>query len=460
MFLIIAFIATALMLLLVLRVGKSLLHPASLMLLAWLAAFGVHFVGLIDYEYEIMSQSTCMLVITALAVFTFGSLVPLRVQILRGRSKCENDSTSTVQTIVVIALLLGLAVYAVGIGSKWREVARGGYSLSDARVQHWDKAEKRAHTPITLAMAVTRPCSIFLAFSLPLYLQRKSRLALASIAAFGLLVIEGLSVGGRSFMAYAIIGSFFTAILVADRMYPWLFRSSYILNLMISWKTYVVGLTLFAIFYAFFVLFPVARNPRIVQHLDSYMRYHLGTSTHISPRVERLSKSLKRSDLRYFAYESRYLSSPLMRMNYLMNETDAKRWFFLGGNNFTLFSKVINLALQREGYSLRDVKSRIEASQPYGQNPWICGLMDVVVDFGLIGSLIFMLIFGWLSSCFYDTMLETGDQEQFIIQALLCICIVSFPFTSRFPSNVITLTSLMAVGLIAFRYVSPDTSRI
>lgn len=456
MFLIIAAIATALMLLLVLRAGNSLLHPAPLMLLAWLAGFGVTLAGLIDYEYEIMSQSTCLLIIVALAAFTFGSLLSLRIRIFPKRAEHESDVTSTVHQMMAVILLVGLAIYAVGIGTKWRSVARGGYSLSDARGQHWEQAEKRAHTPITLAMAVTRPCSIFLAFSLPLYWQRKSRLTFASLFAFGLLVIEGLSVGGRSFMAYAIIGSFFTAVLLADRKYPWLFRSSYIVNLMVNWKTYAVGITLASVFYGFFVIFPVARNPRIVQHLDQYIHIHLGTGTHISPRVERLSESLKRTDLRFFAYESRYLSSPLMRMNYLMNETDARRWFFLGGNNFTLFSKVINLALQREGYSLKEVKRRIEASQPYGQNPWICGLMDVVVDFGLAGSIIFMILFGWLSSSFYHAMLSTGDQERFVIQALLCICIVSFPFTSRFPSNVITLTSLMSLGLIAIRYVSLD----
>ena len=459
MFLIIASIATALMLLLVFRAGNSLLHPASLMLLAWLLGFGVHLAGMIDYEYDVISQSTCLLIVVALAAFTFGSLVPLRIRIFPQRLGSESGSTSTVRQIIAIVLLFGLAVYAVGIGSKWRSVARGGYSLSDAREQHWEQAESRSHTPVTLAMAVTRPCAIFLAFSLAVYWQQKSPMTFASLASIGLLVVEGFSVGGRSFMAYAIIGSFFTAVLLADRRYPWIFRSSYILNLMISWRTYAVSLAFFTIFYGFFVLFPVARNPRIVQHLDQYVHFHLGTGTHISPRIDRLSKSLNRSELRFFAYESRYLSSPLMRMNYLMNETDAKTWFFLGGNNFTLFSKLVNLVFQREGYSLKEVKKKIEVSQPYGQNPWICGLMDVVVDFGVIGSIVFMVLFGWLSTCLYDSMMSTGDQERFVIQALLCICIVSFPFTSRFPSNVITLTSLMAVGLIAIRYVSLVTLR-
>ena len=85
--------------------------------------------------------------------------------------------------------------------------------------------------------------------------------------------------------------------------------------------------------------------------------------------------------------------------------------------------------------------------------------MDVVVDFGIVGTVIFMFVFGCLSTGLYTTLLETGHQERFVIQALLSICIVSFPFTSRFPSNVITLTSLMAISLIAIRYVSLLPSR-
>ena len=182
MFLIIAFISTAFMLLLVFRAGNSLLHPASLMLLAWILGFGVHLAGLIDYEYEVMSQGTCILIVVALAAFTFGSLIPVRFRIFPQRPECTPGSTSTVRQFIGIMLLLSLAIYAVGIGSKWRSVARGGYSLSEARVQHWDQVEKRSHTPISLAMAVTRPGAIFLAFSLPVYWQRKNRMAWASLA--------------------------------------------------------------------------------------------------------------------------------------------------------------------------------------------------------------------------------------------------------------------------------------
>ena len=356
MFLVIVTIATVVMLLLVLRTGRSVLHPATMMLSAWLAGFVLHLLGLIEYEYDVLSQSTCLLIVVSLAAFLFGSLTPIRIRLFPRCDDSEGQDSAYIQQVVLLVLLIALSTYAIGIGTKWRQVARGGFSLAEARTKHWDKAEKHAHTPITLAMAATRPAAIFLALSLPLYLHRRSPMALASLAAIGLVITEGFTVGGRSFMAFAILGCLFSSLFFAERRFPRHFQAAYVFNLLGTWKTWAVGFVLVTIFYMFFVVFPVVRNPHLVKRLDTYLHMHLGSGTNFSPRVERISRSLRRSDLRYFAYESRYLSSPLMRMNYLMNETKAREWFFMGGNNFTLFSKVVNMALQREGYSLQDVK--------------------------------------------------------------------------------------------------------
>ena len=178
---------------------------------------------------------------------------------------------------------------------------------------------------------------------------------------------------------------------------------------------------------------------------------HLGSRTAIGPHVNEVSAALNRPDIRHFAYGTGYLTAPLMRMNYLMNESDAATWYFLGGNNFTLLSRVVNLALQRDGYSLKEVKKRIEHAQPYGENPWISGVLEVVIDFGVVGCLVFMVFAGWMASVCYHSAAETGRQEWYVLYALICVIIISFPYCSRLRTSAFALTTLLCFGIVLVR---------
>jgi len=421
------------------------------MLASWLFCFFWHSLSLIEYEYEVLSVVTCAMVLGSLFAFVVGSFVSVRVRFSRQSARTD-EAFDWIPPLVLIVLLVATLAFAGGIATKWRQFS-SGYSLETARQLHWENAESFRHSPLSLMMSVARPCAMFLVLSFPLYWKNSRLYAFLSASAGALFVLEDMAEGGRSFTAFAIVGCFFAGLLVVEHYRPHIFRQQAVFRLLLSWKLYVVALGIFLMAYLLFGVFPVARNPHAALRVDKYVHMHLGSRTSIGTHVNNLSATFDRPDIRHFAYGTGYLTAPLMRMNYLMNESDATRWYFMGGNNFTLLSKVANLFLQRDGYSLKDVKKRIASAQPYGENPWISGVMEVVIDFGVVGCFVFMAVAGWLCSACYHSALETRRQEWYVLYALLAVIIISFPYASRLRTNAFGLTSLLCFALILVRNI-------
>jgi hypothetical protein len=425
---------------------KSHLHPARLMLYSWLFALCLHFPRLIVYEYSVLSFELLLVQTWFVGMFLTGAVIQTPLLSFQQSSGSLMNAMQKMDILVGMLIVLG-AVYVSIIGV---EIGRKGAAIlnvKEMRTEVYDELET-PHDAVSLAKAVSRPAVYLLILMSPMFYERIPRGA----AFIGFLAAgpgESLLVGGRTFIGFCVAGWVFSWLLHKE-----VFRDTLMGRLRHRESPFGGGLTIAlaaitggVFFYLFFGVFPSIRNPELSGKEDYYLSLQTGSSV-VSPSVRDLAAVTDLDSLVTFAYGTHYATSSMMRCNYLLKETDASHWYFLGGYNFPVVSKLGSLLFGGET-SERAAKDKIASSQPFGTNPWIGGVGDVMIDFGIGGGGVFMFLFGLFSGWIYRSLHSLRHPEYLVVAAVISLVLIAFPHSSmiRWSSTTYTVAGCLFLGV-------------
>jgi len=341
------------------------------------------------------------------------------------------------------------------VGYEFVSTGRGILDIEQTRLDHWDQVDEETSAASTIK-SIFRPVVIVCLLMFPFY---RNDLFKRTLSATSFLIVglgEALLVGGRAFLAFTLAGLTFVATL--GRRFPvgkigvdgriveiaGIRKDS---NPVL--KVIFRSIGFLVIFFLMFGLFPSIRNTNLAGQEDHFLTFETGQST-VAPIFRETSELFHTQSIACFAYGTHYLTSPMMRANYLLNETDAAHWYLLGQNNFPILSKIASrVSGGKTGEQL--VKARIKDAQPYGQNPWIGGVADIFIDFGIVGGAIFMILLGVYSGWVYNSMATFRQPEYYVLYSLTMIVILAFPFFSAIRLSMIANTIIVAFIMLGLR---------
>ncbi len=431
-----------------LKFGGSAYHPAVVMLGSWIFMLLFQIVRLIHYEYEVLSLELLMLQTFFVGMFLLGSVFQIRSSESPSGLAADARSASGVD-MVVLMLITALLIHASIVGFEIFEIGFSVLDIRQMRLAHWEETEY-SHGAMSFTKAVARPMVVILVIMAPSFRGGLPRIA----ALIGFLVVgfaESLLAGGRIFLAFCILGWSISYFLHRDVQSPqWYIdaagrlrsSSTFVSKVILS----VLGVVLL---YLCFGVFPIIRETDIVGNEDLHLSWVAGASQ-VSPLARTVSTTTGIESIAVFAYGSGYITSPMMRSNYLLKETDIKDWLFLGGNNFPVFSKIRALAVGGQT-SEQLVKEKIAAAQTFGKNPWIGGVMDIVIDFGIYGGGFFMFLYGGICGWVFRSMRDLQHPEFLAAASVLSITLIAFPFCSFIRLSVTTFTLMVCFLAVGFR---------
>ena len=84
---------------------------------------------------------------------------------------------------------------------------------------------------------------------------------------------------------------------------------------------------------------------------------------------------------------------------------------------------------------LEKILHPISRDSGYTRNPWSTGIRDLILDFGLLGSLIFMFLYGCTAQYFYERSLKSSNPFYIIGGSFVLASCILFPFLSPFGLN-------------------------
>lgn len=433
--------------------GYFIIEPPVLLMASWTLMAVVLLASVIDYGPPVVSMSSLGLVLTATLSFVIGSAVfrDRGAQVAAG-----GDRGGTMPGVLRLSCIVAASVYLVLVPADvtlrglWPEVLQ--LDLAALRSRKVEAFYSYSHTPLSLALGVSRPFCIFWLLLLPHIKKadhRPSFLAVGVLSGVAL-VLENLYVGGRSLLALVVLALSFSLALASIRGDGWKrWRLASVNSWLGSWAGVRYLLFIMLLGYGFLAWFPAARNPDLAGKVDTYLGFTTGNST-IADYVVALEDNGV-PNLTILAYGSSYLTAPLMRLTHIMDDTDLPSRFLLGSYNFPQFGNVRSLLTGEEPARMQ-IRREIRDSSPYGENPWVTGLADLLVDFGYVGTVVFMFGFGCISQMLFSRAVRSTSPEYAVITSLLSVNLLSFAFTSRFQMSALANTVIVALCFLMVRW--------
>ena len=449
------FIVLFLVVLSMLYVGLRLLdvevlEPPLVFLAGWLVIGGVLAMQFVAYN-KVFSFESYVLLVVGISFFIAGALVR------RGNAKsvrlAPNGNSVQYLPSTTVLLVCGSAVY---VFLQVREIVEFllGSGLSAATLS----ALRQSHTELALqgllgaehvAKATARIFATILTISLPMYWRDGRRLyVLLAGFCFVVLTMESLMHGGRSLVAFIILAIVYMNLLLKSACVPGM--EGQVGDARYRRKIYsLLGFTLF--FYLAFVVFPPLRNPELVNDIDFFLNVLHESQT--SDWVHTISQVPGFGWVAMVAYGTAYLSQPIVKLTFFLDESDIANWYTMGAYNFPYLSK-ISAALGGGVDSWVTIRERIalpSVASGYPINPWASILRDFVIDFGYFGAVTAMFVFGYFAQAAYSFAMKSGTAEWLLLAGLIGpICFVS-AFFSPFPIGFVSNTLAIGVFLMLYR---------
>ena len=299
-----------------------------------------------------------------------------------------------------------------------------------------------------VVMGATRPMAVFLSVAFPIYaVNRFYGKALVCVVAFFALVVESGYEAGRLLVMICFVGG------VNTYMFVWIMRKRELItfkNLVVKvgfGRILATSFVLFVVAYFTFGIFPAIRNPDLDKCMDRYLESMSGAV--VSDSVRLMSQRFGLPSIQYFAYGTAYMSSPVMRLCFYLEFTDLAETYACGGYNFTHVERVLFALSDRES-TFSETRSRIAEISALGTNPWKTGNFDFILDFGYIGSLFAMALFGYVSNRVYRYAISRPCVEGVVLLSVMQVNIVSFGFSSKFPIGPVMNSIYFALFLVVF----------
>jgi hypothetical protein len=199
------------------------------------------------------------------------------------------------------------------------------------------------------------------------------------------------------------------------------------------------------------VVFPAARNPALVDNVDFFLSYlH---DAHVAEWVYAASGWSIFAALPVFAFASSYLSQPIVKYSFFLENGSIDHWYYLGSYNFPVLGKIV-AALTDSRSSWAEIRAEIASISTrfgYAENPWATGVRDLVIDFGLLGMVLAMFLFGAVWQWLFERARISAAVEWQIVIGLAMPMAFFFVFFSPFPVGLFSNTLAMAVVLALVR---------
>jgi hypothetical protein len=279
------------------------------------------------------------------------------------------------------------------------------------------------------------------AVGIPIFLILRQRLlaAVGMLAVF-VLALDSALVGGRMMLAYVVLGCAYARLhcVPPRRLSDWRPRDVILLGVALA--------ALGGLGFLMMVVFPAVRNPDLVGDVDLFLG--LLHDARLSDWVLAANDHFPAGGLAVFAFASSYISQPIVKYSFFLENSDIESWLTLGAYNFPLVSKAWSMlsAGANEWAEIRERLALVSAPFGYGENPWSTGVRDLVIDFGFWGMPLAMFVFGAVWQYLYLRASESSSAEWRIALALAGPMAFFLAFFSPLPVGIFSNTLLAAIG--------------
>lgn len=333
---------------------------------------------------------------------------------------------------VMLGLLCVLA--AVGAGMTFHDMLFGrgqlllvGFSseLGRARSANWQLFFSGAADVSPLRSLTITSC---LAVATLLPYARKHRMRLlqvVSLISAAVVIVESFLSAGRFLFGVLVLCLLISAAIV---------NGGKSMSRLFTVPRLVVG---GSVAFYFLIVFPTQRNPHLAVLLERSIR--AAADAELAGWVRQLAEYPGMSWVKILAYSQHYFSAALDKLNYFVSETDAMSWYKLGLYNGTQISQVIGIGSEgitpwhQTRLDIADLMDRAG----WSRNPWSTGIRDLGIDFGIVGGIGAIGIFGYISQKVYVKSHTNGSYISLVAATYVSVSCFIFAFVSPFQIRIL-----------------------
>ena len=402
--------------------------PLVLFFLGWTILLLFFCLVPLDYFFEAFSLKVFLLVSGCLSLFFAGSMISYFFLI----PKCKSINLKSLEQPLIlsrpiygISVFLALLYCLVSCLSSHKKIA--GYReseniLTELRAQHWEDFVEGKVGFEKIILTFTRPFALLFSVSLCFMKRQRPHCALSILCLIGLF-LENLTTAGR-FLLGVVVFLFFYLFLVRFLIRNFVVYRSLGLRLFFEKPIFLFFfLVAFLFLICALALFPIARNSLLIDQPDIFISY-MYTAT--------VSKSSLSGFYSAMIYGLSYLSDPLAKLTFFIEEAGIENWSAGGSYSFPhIFEPFSKLAGGTSNWlELRSEIALILDSVGTQPNPWATGIRDIVIDFGFFGASIFMFVTGFISTLASFSLLQQGTPLALVLLSILSFWLGAFAFVN------------------------------
>lgn len=409
-------------------------EPSKLMLLSWVPGIFLLFLSGIKYDQGFY-LNTFVLISFCLVFYTFGSLLGNALSSRKslrsiGPTSYKLSDVQPLTQTVAIPLIVMVMIYVVlvlfeTITSSTSFLRVGFSGLGDLRAAHWEGAREGISGVglINFIKSITRSGSILLIVSFVIQRGRKNQkvLLLVTLSAALAFALEGLSKGGRSTIGFLAIFLFLSILISYSHVTTSKARGITMKLLKSPFRpSYLIGGTLFA--YFAFVFFPSMRNSKTQDNILRYLNFR--HPSEFGDWVNALPKGNISSQIEMLIYGTGYFSHSITKLDYFINSTNIAEQYrmgFFNGKIFMRIASIFNGDIFKDWSKIRQDIAIELLSRKMNSNPWSPMIRDLVIDFGIMGTVVVMFFLGLIFQYLFRRFVVSRETHLIAFAIVICV---------------------------------------
>jgi hypothetical protein len=429
-----------------------LIEPLKLMLLGWAFGFVLLASGAIMYQQQFSLLSFVVLSMS-IGAATAGGILGSLFATSKANTLPPIDLPAV--PLVNIVLMLGVMVYLVleahDLATAPDSILRSGFSaLGELRHEHWAQTSA---DPDAGALGVIKSfarTSALLALMMAVFQGKRISFFQRWLTYAGVLlvVLEGLSAGGRSHIAFALLYfELSRALMLARvRVLPTSQIEIYLTRSPVRWYHIILGIVTA---YVIFIYFPMSRNVALADKIVNYLNMRQPAA--FGAWVDAASDNPFLVWVKPLAFGSGYFSQAIVIAIFYIQNTDISHFHMFGFYDGKFFVKLLSIFSQSVDKYWNYIDQRI-AFEPYlvgyQTNPWGTVISDLLVDFGLWGTPVFMFFFGYLSQMGFRQFLIGARPEYKTVAVVIATCAAVSGAFGPFTNNMVAYPLFLMLILL------------
>lgn len=424
------------------RAGIAVIEPAKLFLISFAIGFSLLFSHSVvrlhgpDY-YSTFTFKTGLFMAASFLFFSIGALIGTRAATARmpERSFEPYNRNGPITSALAGGTILYIVLVLQELATSPASIFTGASIYVLRQIAQAQEVESQVGA-IDLVFSLSR--TSLLLFLVIVIFQQKEIGRLLKILAYvggGVLVIEALSSGARSAMAFVPL---FLGLAASLKLYEVrMTEGGRLVGLMkrspVRWYSVVAGMFLV---YILFVAFPLSRNPNLVKNFEFFLS--LSHPSEFGWWVNGLSTITYFESVKALAYGTQYLSLGITKLSYFIENTDLSSLHSLGYYNAKVlvrFASVFDPSLYDRWLDIREAVGDAMAMQGLNENPWRSIMGDLLLDFGLFGTPVFLFAMGFTFQFWFRRLVCKQEAAASSLAVLLCATCAVCGFFGPFANN-------------------------